>query len=857
MMETLPIDPLLPEIVSILRAGRNVILTAAPGAGKTTRVPRAVYESGWGKRGEILVLEPRRLAARLAAIRVAGEMGQEVGGTVGYSVRFDSIGGPRTRIRYVTEGVFTRRMVGDPLLRDVAVVILDEFHERHIATDLALAFLRRLQLTERPDLRMLVMSATLEPGPVAAFLGGASVLTSTETRFDVAIEHEAKPDVRLLHEKIASTVSRTLQRRASGGILVFLPGMAEIRRAAESLAPLAESGAIDLLPLHGDMPVSEQLRAFAPSQRQKVILATNVAETSITVPGVAVVIDSGLARRSAFSHWSGLPSTQIAKVSQASAEQRAGRTGRTSGGLVLRLYTRHDLETRPQRDVPEIQRADLAETVLALHGAGVTDIRGFGWFEKPGEAAIDAAEVLLARLRALDAEGKITPLGRRLLRFPVHPRLARLLVEGEGAGVQREAALLAALLSEKDIRLEARSSLSKPGKQETAPTSESDLLEMRDRFRKAEAAGFNSLRVAQLGLDPRAVETAERAARQIERLFPSRSQEPPPDGNTDEALLESILVAFPDRVAARRAPGSDELLLAGGGTARQSGASAVRNAALVVAVDAEERSGARGEGRQPAVLVRLVSEVRREWLARRFPEEISREGRLVWNDRAGRVDEIARIRFGQIILEEKVQTASPSNEASGLLAEAALARIDSVFGDYDRATEIQARLSLLARHSLSEAPREGSADMRAGVTEACAGKRSLRELANTSLAELVLRGLTARQRSLMERETPERIELGGRKVRVHYAEGTAPWIEARIQDFFGLHSAPAICRGRQGLQLHLLAPNGRAVQVTQDLKGFWTNHYPAIRRELMRRYPKHRWPDPAALVQRREPGPRR
>ena len=857
MMEPLPIDPLLPDVVSNLRAGCNVILTAAPGAGKTTLVPRAIYESGWGDRGEILVLEPRRLAARLAAVRVAGEMGQEVGGTVGYSIRFDSVGSSRTKIRYVTEGVFLRRIVGDPLLRGTIVIILDEFHERHITTDLALAFLRRLQSRERPDLRILVMSATLEPGPMAAFLGDAPVLASDETPFEVAIEHEAKPDARQLYEKIASTVSRTLQRGVSGNILVFLPGIAEIRRAAELLSPLTGRYGIEVLSLHGDMPASEQLRAFSPAQRQKVILATNVAETSVTIPDVTVVIDSGLARRAAFSHWSGLPATQIVKVSQASARQRAGRAGRTGRGLVLRLYTRHDFKTRPPCDIPEIKRTDLAETVLALHGAGVTDIRGFGWFEKPGEAAIDSAEVLLARLGALDPDGRITLLGRRLLRFPVHPRLARLLVEGEEAGVQREAALLAALVSERDIRLEARSSLSLPGKERNVAASESDLLEMRDRFREAEAAGFDSVRVAQLGLDPRTVENVERAVQQIVRFFPSASREPHPKVDTDEALLESILMAFPDRVAARRSPGSDELLLANGRAARQSSASVVRNAALVVAVDAEERSTVRGEGRQTTILLRLVSEVRREWLEKRFPEDMCREARLVWNDRAGRVDEIARIKFGQIILEEKVQSAPPSSEASRLLAEAASARIESVFGDYYHATEIQARLSLLDRHALSEAPREGSADIRTIVAEACTGKRSLRELAKTSLAEFVLRRLTAHRRSLMERETPERIELGGRKVRIHYAEGSAPWIEARIQDFFGLHSAPAICRGRERLQLHLLAPNGRAVQVTQDLEGFWTNHYPAIRRELMRRYPKHRWPDPATLLQRRQQKPGR
>ncbi|HYX92226.1 MAG TPA: helicase-related protein, partial [Myxococcaceae bacterium] len=397
----LPIDALLPEIVSALSASRALVLEAPPGAGKTTRVPRALLEAGIGDGKEILVLQPRRLPTRLAAQRVAEEMGEPLGERVGYQMRFEDVSGPRTRLRFVTEGVLGRRLLSDPELRGVGVVVLDEFHERHLASDVSLAMLKRLRETSRPDLRIAVMSATLEADPIAEYLGGCPILRSEGRRFHVEIEHLPQVDERPLEQQVLAALKRLVAGGLDGHVLVFLPGAAEIRRSREAVEELAQRHGLDVHALHGDLPAAEQDRAVRPSRARKLILSTNVAETSVTIEGVAAVIDSGLARLASHSPWSGLPALRVARVSKASAIQRAGRAGRTREGACLRLYTRHDFETRPEHETPEIRRLDLAETVLALRASGVDDLERFPFFEPPPVAALAAADQLLERLGAL------------------------------------------------------------------------------------------------------------------------------------------------------------------------------------------------------------------------------------------------------------------------------------------------------------------------------------------------------------------------------------------------------------------------------------------------------------------------
>ncbi len=845
-LQRLPIDAMLPEIVALLREQPALLISAPPGAGKTTRVPRILYQEGFAEKGEILVLEPRRLAARLAAARVAQELGEKIGETVGYSIRFESVASPRTRIRFLTEGVFSRRIIQDPMLQGVSAVILDEFHERNLASDLAIAFLRELQ-TRKPDIKLVVMSATMESEALAAFLDKAPIVSGEGSCFEIGVEYaDSRRDGGTLEEKVVAAVSRLLREKLDGDILVFLPGAAEIRRSSEALKPFAKRADFFIAPLHGDLPSRLQAHAIQPSSMRKIILSTNVAETSVTIPGIGAVIDSGLARIAGYSAWSGLPRLYLRKISRASAEQRAGRAGRTQPGKVIRLYSRYDFQSRPEREVPEIKRADLAETILTLYGAGIQNIRTFPWFEEPPSSAIDAAENLLGRLGALDGSGFLTTNGRLMLRFPVHPRLARLIIEGEKYGIAEDSILLAVLLAERDIRLDKRSSFhSKANNLKATAVGSSDLIEMMDRFREAGLINFNRRRVLSLGLDTGAVERVERARQQLTRFLTQAKQIDLslPD-SWDEAIRLAILTAFPDRVAKRSGPNSRTFVLAAGGSGKLSETSIVHKSNLIVAVDAEERVGAKGSSHVQGVVVRLASSIEPSWLFEQFPDEIDMQVSLRWNEAAGRVDEVKRTCYGHITLEDSVYPAALGKETSDLLAAQVLSRGLSIFSDGDRIPELKARLALVARFFPREKIHElGEDEVRNAVRQLCNHKRSLSELSGLSLINELLNYLETGQQTLLFRETPDRIRLrAGKSLKVHYHPAKPPWIEARLQNLFGMTKPPTICSGQVVLTVHLLAPNGRPVQVTQDLAGFWRRHYPALRRELQRRYPKHPWP---------------
>ncbi len=870
-MSKLPIDALLPEIVAALEVTPNLVIEAPPGAGKTTRVPAALLAAGIADAGEVWVLEPRRLAARLAAQRVASELGERVGETVGYQVRFEDVSGPRTRLRFLTEGVFTRRLLSNPQLKGVGAVVLDEFHERHLQSDLALALLRRLQQNASPDLRIVVMSATLEAAPVAKFLGDCPALRSMGRRFDVTIEHLARPDERPLAAQVATAAHRLVAEGLMGDVLVFLPGAAEIRRAQTACAELAAKFDLLVLPLHGELPAAAQDRAVRPADRRKLILSTNVAESSVTIEGLAAVIDSGLARVAGHSPWSGLPTLAVARISQASATQRTGRAGRTQAGRCLRLYTAQDYAARPPHDAPEVRRLDLAAAALELHAAGITDLATFAWFEAPPAPSLDAADALLQQLGALDAGGDLSALGRRMLRLPLHPRLARVVLEADARGIGATGCLIAALIGERDIRAPQLFDGQARERKSAARHGASDLLELYDLFRAAERAAFAPARLNALGLEAGAVRTVERSRRQLQRLIigiRAKGNEKPRamrarvdletlTSDEEIALLISILTGYPDRVARRRntmahaGDASVELLLAGGGAAQLAAESVVRQSEFLVAVEAGERremgrAGGRGGGR---TLVRLASAIEPDWLLDLFPDRVSERTELVWNTQTERVEGVSRLLYEQLVITESNLNEARDAAVAEVLATAALGAGWQSFGEAEVIARFLARVEFIARtFPAAQFPVLTEEDVRSCLTQLCAGRRSFAEL-RAAVGAGALRGalqqrLSREQTRLLHAMAPERVPLvSGRQVRVNYEPERPPWIASRLQDFFGLREGPRVAGGRVALVLHLLAPNGRPVQLTTDLAGFWTRHYPQIRRELSRRYPRHAWPE--------------
>jgi len=847
-MLSLPIDSFVPEIRERLRRDGALVLEAEPGAGKTTRVPPALLDD---VDGEVLVLEPRRLAARMAARRVAEERGERVGGTVGYRIRFEEAASAATRLTFVTEGVFLRRVLDDPTLGGVGAVVLDEFHERHLQSDLALALTARAR-AQRPSLRIVVMSATLEAAPIAAYLGVSSTLAVPGRRFDVAIEHASAKDApkdaigRPLESEVAVAVRRLAADGIDGDVLVFLPGAAEIRRAAAACAEWARRSSVDVLPLYGDLSPDEQDRAVLPGPRRKVILSTNVAETSLTIEGVVAVVDSGLARVASHSPWSGLPTLKVQRVSRASATQRAGRAGRTRAGRCLRLYTRHDHDTRPPFETPEIRRLDLAEPLLMLAATGVEDPVRFPWFEAPGPAALDAARVLLERLGAIDDRFRPTETGRRMLQLPLHPRQARLVVEAERRGVGREGCIVAALVGEGELsRDRGAAKVSGPA----------DVLADLDRFAEAERVRFEPDRLRGLGLDVGTTLSVNRVRKQLGQSVRAGAARPPTGEAIDAALGLAILAGYPDRVARRRRPGGAELVLSAGGTAQLAPSSVVRDAELLVALDAEERGE---QGRSGVVTVRSASRVEPEWLLDLYPERLADRADFTWNAEAGRVDVARRLVYDQLTIDERRAPARSEDgeAASQVLLEAVRARGARAFVDGDALERLLGRLAF-ARGAAPELglPAVGDDEVAAALAAICAGKTRLDELSG---AELMHTLVDDRQRRALDEWAPERVTLpGGRAVRVQYPPGQPPYIESRLQDFFGMLDGPKVARGRVALTLHLLAPNQRAVQVTSDLAGFWERHYPSVRRELCRRYPRHAWPDDPKVAQPPSPRPRR
>ncbi len=841
--KTYPVDDILPAIKEAMQACPSVVLQAPPGSGKTTRTPLALLDGMRPERGRILMLEPRRIAAVSAARWMAKTLGEEIGGTLGYSIRFDSRISGKTRIEVVTEGILTRRLQTDPGLEGVAMIIFDEFHERSLQADLALALCLDLRRSLRKDLKILVMSATLDCGPVASLLDGAPVISSAGQAFPVEERYRPDEQDRPLQARIASTVLSAL-RETSGDILVFLPGGGEIRAGCESLRAALEgrAGGISLHPLYGDLPFEEQERAILPSAKRKIVLATNIAETSLTIEGVKVVIDSGLTRRLQHDPATGMNRLLTVAVSRAAAEQRKGRAGRLGPGICYRLYSRHAFQGMIPFTPPEMLLADLSPLILELAVWGVKDPTELSWLDAPPKAAWESGLRLLRELGALDPKGSVTSVGRGMARLPLHPRLGRLSQRAAELGCPGLGADLAAILSERDIlRREASGFL--------AHGEGSDLggrLDLLRRWRKQkEAPG---------GTDPWALRAVDRASQQLLRLMAGGDSRAcrEEEGATIPHLL---LRAFPDRVAKRREEGNGRFILCQGRGVRLPFKSRLAKSPFIIAAHVD--AGEKAEG-----MVHLAEPVVEDLLREELSQSIESIRRVEWDKREGRIIATVEEKLGALQLSAK-PFAPKEEEVAPLLCEAirsGSARI--VFGE--EARQLQGRASLMKRTfpaenwpdlsetSLLSVPAEWLIPWLKGV-------RTREQLATLDLLPALRARLSREQQRLLNERAPTSLLVpSGHRVTLDYASGDIPILAVKLQEMFGLADTPKISGGRVKVLLHLLSPARKPVQVTQDLRGFWNSGYQQVKKELKGRYPKHPWPDdPWKAVPTRQAKPRK
>ncbi|QWU13650.1 ATP-dependent helicase HrpB [Paenibacillus sophorae] len=824
-MSTLPIMQIMPELKNILAASSSAVLIAEPGAGKTTMTPLALLDEPWMKGKTMLMLEPRRLAARAAAAYMASCLGEQAGQTVGYRMRMDSRTGPNTRIIVVTEGVLTRMLQDDPSLGDTGLVIFDEFHERSLNADLGLALSLETQAVLREDLKILVMSATLDGEKVSALLGGAPVVRCPGRVFPVETVY-APPAAATPLEKAAGNAVRRALAEEPGDILLFLPGEREIRRTESELRSGALPGNVALRPLYGQLPQAEQDSAVAPAAQgqRKVVLATSIAETSLTIEGVRTVIDSGLRRTQRFSPRTGMPRLETLPISKASADQRRGRAGRTAPGVCYRLWSREEHDRLPESDAPEILEADLAGLALELALWGVRDPAQLAWLDAPPPAPYAQATALLRQLGALDAAGAITPHGRRLAALGTHPRAAHMLLRAAGLGAAPLACRLAALLQERDpLR---------------GPVSGSCDLTLRvEALLRYEASAGRDAG----GGDPAALRAAARASRALEAQLraaaPERglsAAEEPADASLSGLLLS---FAYPDRIGQRRGGGA--FLLSGGRGAAMGESQHLAREPYIVAVSVDDK------GTQSRIM--LAAAVDERDLLEHHADIVSELAEVYWDDESKSVKSRHRTMLGELTLKESGHERPSPEEAARVLMQV-------IFGEglrllpWDKGT-LQLRERLAFMHRLDPAWPDVSDDGLSGSMEEWLlpylhGCRSLRDVQRLPLREALDSMLDWERKRRLDQEAPTHIAVpSGSRIAVDYSDPAAPVLAVKLQEMFGQRETPRIGAGRVPVLLHLLSPARRPVQVTADLASFWNNTYFEVKKDLKGRYPKHYWPE--------------
>ncbi len=833
----LPITSALPALQTALSAHGVAILQAPPGAGKSTIVPLALQTGAWLAGRKILMLEPRRLAARAVATRMAVLLGEAVGETVGYRTRLETRISARTRIEVVTEGILTRMLQHDASLGEVACVIFDEFHERSIHADLGLALCLEVRATLRPDLRLLIMSATLDLGRLAALLGDAPTIASAGRSFEVATHYVARRPDQTVEQQVAAVI-RTALREHPGDLLCFLPGAAEIRRVQRLLEGDALARTVVVLPLYGDLAGTLQDAALAPARpgQRKIVLATSIAETSLTIEGVQIVVDSGLRRASAFDPATGMSRLVTGKLSQAAADQRRGRAGRLGPGVCYRLWSESTQAGLAAQTPPEILHADLAPLALELGCWGAVEPASLAWLDQPPAAPLAQARALLLRLEALDREGRVTAHGRRLAGIGAHPRLGHMLIRARDLGAGRLAAQLAAILSERDVLRAERGA------------ADADL-----RLRVSAMRESAALLPSGISVDQRTLSQAKRSADAWCREIPAGTRETAdPHARTGVVLA----LAYPDRIARRRGETGRYVLANGRGAAFAEAQALAKSEFLVAAA----LDGAEREAR-----IFLAAPLTLADIEEAFGDRIQTVEFVDWEPRSQAVLARRERRLDELVLES-VEIAAPDTEAVRAALLKGLRQMGlSVLPWTPELLQWRARVSLLRKFAVpSPEPWPDLedaallADLESWAPAWLAGASRREHLSRMDLSSALRDRLSYAQRQILEREAPTHYVVpSGSRIPLDYLDGEVPTLSVRLQELFGLTATPSIAASRVALLMKLLSPAGRPVQVTRDLVSFWNRGYHEVRKDLKGRYPKHYWPeDPHAAVPTRRARPR-
>lgn len=825
MSATLPVNTIIPKLREVLRAGTSAVLQAPPGAGKTTRVPLALMDEPWLAGQHIVMLEPRRLATRAVSMHMAKLLGENIGETVGYRVRRDTRVGKRTRIEVVTEGILTRLLQSNPTLEAVGLLIFDEFHERSVHTDLGLALALHSRAMVRPDLRILVMSATLDGAAVASVLGNAPVVASAGRSYPVDVRYMDRAVSRTSEGAVVAHVERALKER-DGDVLVFLPGGREIRRVAKILATHDLPLGTVVTPLYGDLAQEAQDAAIAaaPAGTRKVILSTPIAETSLTIEGVSVVIDSGLVRVPRFSPRSGMSRLETVRVSRSSADQRSGRAGRVRPGTCYRLWPEHEQHHLMPHGTPEILQTDIAPLALDLAVAGINDPAELQWLDMPPAAAYDQARVLLKSLGALDASGRVTQHGRAMAALPVHPRIAHMLLIGKLLGIGALACDVAALLGERDILR---------GDGMAADADIGPRLEVvRYLTSGSKAREIPHAAMLDMGVARRVVAESAALGRQLD--IGSRSERKGSPGLV-------LALAYPDRIGRKRGDSADggRFLLRNGRGATLTHAQSLSAADWIVAAELE---GGEREAR-----IFLGAPVTAEEVKANFADQIEIVDSVEWDDNTGKVRARRMERLGAIVLRES-RVARPDPETiarvlAGRVRDNGIATLPWS----DAARWLRERI-VFVRLRDEEWPDMSDEALIDGIndwlTRQAHGSEPIESIADIDISAVLAGLLDWKQRSELDRLAPAHYATpAGSRISIDYSDASAPSIAVRLQEMFGARSTPTVYGGAVPLTVQLLSPAHRPVQVTCDLAGFWKGSYFEVKKELKGRYPKHSWPD--------------